>query len=61
MNVFIAMSTQWRIGNNGATGLDYNALKPVMEFVKVRDQQQVFEDIRIMEDVALSVIRESKK
>ena len=30
LNVFVAMSTQWRVGNNGATGLDYAAL-PVVE------------------------------
>lgn len=59
VNVFISMSTQWRVGNSGATGLDYNSLPVVMDFVGVAkvDCSQVFEDIRVMEDSALSMMK----
>jgi hypothetical protein len=62
VNVMIAMSTQWRIGMNGPTGLDYNALPAVMRMagVPAKDRAEVFDDIRIMEDVALQTIREGK-
>jgi len=50
------MSTQWRVGMNGATGLDYNALPVVMRFGGVipADRATVFEEVRIMEDAALT-------
>jgi hypothetical protein len=62
INVMIAMSTQWRMGMSGPTGLDYNALPAVMRLsgVSAKDRAEVFDDIRTMEDVALQTIRESK-
>jgi hypothetical protein len=58
-NVFIAMATQWRAGMSGATGLDYNALPVVMQLMGVprKEQSNVFEDIRTMEDAALDEMR----
>lgn len=61
VNVFIAMSTQWRIGHNGATGLDYNVLPAVMGYCEIEDHKAVFHDIRLMEDAALSLLKENKK
>jgi hypothetical protein len=61
VNVFIAMGTQWRVGNNGASGLDYNALPVVMEYCEVKDQKTVFHDLRVMEDAALSTLKDNKK
>lgn len=62
VNTFVAMSTQWRVGAVGATGLDYNALPIVMRMIGVPAQERanVFDDIRIMEDEALTLMRESK-
>lgn len=59
MNTFIAMATQWRVGAMGATGLDYNALPMVMKLIGIpaKYRNDVFEDIRIMEDVALETMR----
>lgn len=59
VNVFIAMSTQWRSGGMGATGLDYNALPAVMRLsgVKPGERPDVFESIRILEDAALESMR----
>ena len=62
VNTFVAMSTQWRVGAMGATGLDYNALIDVMKLIGVhaKDRGDVFEDVRIMEDAALKLMKESK-
>ena len=62
VNVFIAMSTQWRAGMGGATGLDYSALPVVMRHagIKRADQPAIFDDLRILEDAALETMRKDK-
>lgn len=59
VNVFIAMSTQWRTaGMVGVpTGLDYSALPTVMGLCEVAeaDRAEVFEGVRILEDAALEI------
>lgn len=59
VEVFIGMSTQWRIGMNGATGLDYSALPFVLKAFNVRkkDWGWMLDDIRLMESVALKEMR----
>lgn len=63
VNVFISMSTQWRVGMNGPIGLDYNAMTFVMRTAGVTkaERADVFDGIRIMEDVALETMRKNKK
>lgn len=63
VNVFIAMSTQWRSSGVGVIGLDYNALPVVMRFsgVPPADRAGVFESIRILEDAALETMRKSNE
>ena len=62
VNTFVAMSTQWRVGAMGATGLDYTALIDVMKLIGVpaKNRGDVFEDVRTMEDAALKLMKESK-
>lgn len=57
--VFEAMSTQWRIGFAGPSGLDYNALPHVlmMSGVPRKEWPELFRGIRLMEDGALEAIR----
>ena len=57
------MSTQWRIGMSGATGLDYTTLTQVMRMcgVKAANRADVFADVRTLEDAALETMREAKK
>lgn len=59
VNAFIAMSTQWRTGMAGVTGLDYAALPPVLEMTAVaRDEwPDVFDGVRTMEAEALRLMR----
>lgn len=63
VNVFIALSTQWRVGMAGATGLDYNAVPSVMRLLGVpkKLRTSVFDDLRIMEDAALETMRKANK
>lgn len=53
------MSTQWRVGMAGATGLDYNALPAVLRLSEVqrKDWPAIFDDLRILEDAALALMR----
>ena len=63
VNVFVAMSTQWRSGMGGATGLDYAGLPFVMRTCGVRhvDRADVFAGVRAMENEALTVMRDGSK
>ncbi|WP_411268699.1 DUF1799 domain-containing protein [Providencia rettgeri] len=54
--VFSAMSTQWRIGMNGATGLDYSVIPNVLELLNIKNKATIFDDLRVMELKALELI-----
>lgn len=58
--MFSALQTQWRIGMNGATGLDYAVLPAVFDLhgVATEDRGDVFECLRIMEGAALEAMAE---
>lgn len=62
-SVFERLSTQWRTGMSGPTGLDYGVIPDVLRFsgVPETDWPDLFAGIRIMEDAALGVMHESKK
>lgn len=61
VDLFISISTQWRIGMGGPTGLDYNVLFRVLDSkgLPKDDWDQSFDDIRIMESAALEAMRQS--
>lgn len=63
MNTFIAMSTQWRTGMAGPTGLDYGAMPAVlrMQATPRAEWPDTFECLRVMEAEALRVIHENGK
>jgi len=63
LQVFLSMQTQWRIGMNGATGLDYAALPAVLALcgVKRKRRADVFSALRVMEAEALSIWAEQRK
>lgn len=56
--LFVAMSTQWRVGASGATGLDYNALPVVARAMRIKLTPARFDAVRIMENEAIEVFRE---
>ncbi|MFK3815081.1 DUF1799 domain-containing protein [Pseudomonas sp. NPDC089407] len=53
--VFEALTTQWRVGPGGASGLDYGAIPAVLDLVGIRKKERagVFGDLRHMEGVIL--------
>ena len=66
INLLIAMGTQWRWVGSGysvmQTGLDYNALPSVMRMVGIPQSERadVFNDLRVLEDVVLEMMRAKK-
>jgi hypothetical protein len=57
--VFSEVSTQWRVGAGGATGLDYVAVKWVMYLMKIKKKYEVLRAIRTMESSALKTMNKS--
>lgn len=56
------MSTQWIVGNKGPVGLNYGVMKFVMARHGVRkrkDRDEVFRDIRILEEAAMDQMRKN--
>lgn len=58
INLFTSISTQWRVGAGGPTGLDYNVLFTRMARMGLSDEryEQLFEDIRVIESEALRIL-----
>ena len=54
--VFNKVSTQWRVGAGGATGLDYSVVYSTMDRMKIKKQLAVLDAIRVMEACALSTM-----
>jgi hypothetical protein len=59
VNVFGGLTTQWRMGPAGPTGLDYAALEPALRLMAVPtdDWPALFEDVQTMERAALEEMR----
>lgn len=62
-NLFYNMSTQWRVGMGGATGLDYAAIPVVGKLLglKKKELNNMFHDLRVMENEALITMGENQK
>lgn len=58
ISLFTTLSTQWRTGMNGPTGLDYTVLFARMDRMKLPDQEYewLFDDIRVIEPAALTAM-----
>lgn len=60
VRVFEALSSQWRVGTGGASGLDYQVLPTVLRIFDIKRKQwrDIFDCIRIMEMEAMRAMRE---
>lgn len=60
--VFDSVFTQWRAGMGGPTGLDYNAVYPLLDRAAKDPQEwdELFSDIQVMEGAALKQMRENR-
>lgn len=55
--LFMDMQTQWRMGMDMPTGLDYTALVALMDVHEVADRKAMLADVQVMEAAALKAIR----
>lgn len=62
VNVFRDMGTQWRVGMNGPTGLDYNVFPIIARArgISRREWSELLTMIQVMEDEALRVIHSAQ-
>lgn len=62
VNVFVRMSTQWRVGGmGGVIGLVYEALPVVAQGEFMSDEwPDTFESIRILEEATLEIMRSKR-
>lgn len=62
VQLFLAVSGQWRVSMAGAYALDYNAVDVAMDMmgVKKRRRKKLFGFLRVMEREALSIMGEKK-
>lgn len=56
---FADCATQWRVGFAGRTGLDYTAVKTVMDINGVEDMKDTLWRVRVIETSALNTWAES--
>lgn len=49
VRIFVLMSTQWRHGFDGPTGMDYAVLFPLLAFCDIKEKEKIFEGVRAME------------
>ncbi|MBS0427608.1 MAG: DUF1799 domain-containing protein [Proteobacteria bacterium] len=63
VRVFSDMATQWEVGMAGVIGLRYQALESVLRLSRVArsDWPAVFDDVRVMERVALRYFRQQQE
>jgi len=64
VRVFGELQSQWRVGNGGATGLDYTAIPPTLDLLgitRAKDRQRIFAGIRVMEAAVLGLWSERRE
>lgn len=56
LELFLACSTQWRTGPSGVIGLDYVAVRAVMDWLSI-DGAAIFRDLQVMEREAVRLLQ----
>lgn len=61
--LFNALTTQWRVGMGGATGLDYSVIPSVGKMLGLKNKQinEAFPYLQVMENEALITMGENQK
>ena len=59
---FDSVFTQWRVSMGGPTGLDYNAVYPLLDRAAKGPQEweEMFSDIQVMEGAALKQMSDNR-
>ena len=58
---YCALGTQWRVSESGPYGFDYNVLPFLFRVYNVSDEEACLNDIRVMEQYTLRIIKEQNK
>lgn len=60
-DLFARVSTQWRVGMNGPSGLSYEAVYPLIDRMNLTPEgwDRMLEDVGVMERQALATMRET--
>jgi hypothetical protein len=60
VDVFLLVSTQWRVSMSGPVGLDYNVVFRLLDLqgLPTEEWKRLFEDIRVMESAAMTAMRQ---
>jgi hypothetical protein len=53
VEMFLRLQTQWRVGMNGRTGLDYVAAEWLFRLFSVEKPSEMLEDLQVMEAAVL--------
>ena len=61
LQVFLTVQTQWRSGPSGLLGLDYNAVRWVMELQRIADPLAVLDDLQVIEARVVEIVNERAK
>lgn len=63
VNLFVELSTQWRVGPGGPYGLDYSVLYQALDRMNISpdESRKLIDDIRILEDSALEQMRKDQE
>jgi len=61
VEIFLRCQTQWRTSMSGIVGLDYVAILGVLNLYKIKEQQQVLEDLQIIEATVVKLMNKENK
>ena len=60
VDLFLKVQTQWRGGASGILGLDYGAVRWVMELYAAVDPRDLFEDLQVIEARVIETVNSRK-
>jgi len=60
VDLFLKVQTQWRGGASGIIGMDYPALRWIMELYQVSDQRTMLEDLQVIEAKVIEIVNSRK-
>jgi hypothetical protein len=60
VDLFLKVQTQWRGGASGIIGLDYTAVRWVMELYALNDHRTMLEDLQVIEARVIETVNSRK-
>ena len=60
VDLFLKVQTQWRGGASGIIGLDYQAVRWLMELYEFNDQRTMLEDLQVIEARVIETVNSRK-